>query len=266
MNKLPTMSEFEKPSGVDFAAPDVAMARWNQGIRAASDSDNTISVLDVIGQDIFGEGVTAKRIGAALRKIDADEVVVNINSPGGDVFEGLAIMNLLREDSRPVTVNVLGLAASAASIVAMAGNDIRMGDGSFMMIHNVWVLAIGDRNVLRDAADKLESFDDALAGLYSARAGNPKEDMQSLMNDETFFSPDQAVEIGLADGMMAGGVTKDGQNRVQAVRVVERSLASNGYSRKERDRLIWEFKQSFERPDESAGYSRPGEIREYLHS
>lgn len=88
-----------------------ALDHWNSGIRAAQADDNTISIFDVIGQDYWGDGVTAKRIGAVLRSLNGDDVTVNINSPGGDMFEGLAIYNQLREYEGKVTVKVLGVAA-----------------------------------------------------------------------------------------------------------------------------------------------------------
>lgn len=120
-----------------------ALDRWDGGIKAAATDDNSISVFDVIGQDYWGEGVTAKRIAGALRAMNGADVTVNINSPGGDMFEGLAIYNLLREYEGRVTVKVLGIAASAASVIAMAGDDIQIGRGAFLMIHNCWVVAMG---------------------------------------------------------------------------------------------------------------------------
>lgn len=119
-----------------------ALDRWNGGIKAAATDDNSISVFDVIGQDYWGEGVTAKRIAGALRVMNGADVTVNINSPGGDMFEGLAIYNLLREYQGKVTVKVLGIAASAASVIAMAGDDIQIGRGAFLMIHNCWVATV----------------------------------------------------------------------------------------------------------------------------
>lgn len=85
-----------------------------------------------------------------------ENVTVNINSPGGDMFEGLAIYNLLREYSGKVTVKVLGIAASAASIIAMAGDEIQIGRGAFLMIHNCWIVMIGNRHDLAKAAIDIE--------------------------------------------------------------------------------------------------------------
>ncbi|HCF5801664.1 TPA: Clp protease ClpP, partial [Pseudomonas aeruginosa] len=102
----------------------------------------------------------------ALRAIGGDvDVTVNINSPGGDVFEGLAIYNLLREHKGKVSVNIIGLAASAASFIAMAGDEIRIGRAAFLMIHNAWLIAMGNRNDLREIADWLEPFDMTLADI-----------------------------------------------------------------------------------------------------
>ncbi|WP_034085582.1 head maturation protease, ClpP-related, partial [Pseudomonas aeruginosa] len=111
-------------------------------------------------------------IAGALRAIGGDvDVTVNINSPGGDVFEGLAIYNLLREHKGKVTVNIIGLAASAASFIAMAGDEIRIGRAAFLMIHNAWLIAMGNRNDLREIADWLEPFDMTLADIYAQRTG-----------------------------------------------------------------------------------------------
>src|SRR5690606_12912230 len=119
----------------------------------AVDSD-TITILDVIGYDWWsGEGVTAKRIEAALRKIGNKPVSVLINSPGGDFFEGVTIYNLLREHPAQVTVKILGLAASAASVIAMAADRIEIANLGFMMIHNTQWVAAGDRHVMKETHD-----------------------------------------------------------------------------------------------------------------
>lgn len=251
------LTNLEAPKGITFAPPDAAMAKWNRRIRAADKDDASISILDVIGGDFFGEGVTSKRIAAALRNIGERDVTVNINSPGGDLFEGIAIYNLLKDHPSNVTVKVMGMAASAASVIAMAGDNVQMGEGSFMMIHNVWVMAIGDRNALSEASERLEAFDDALASLYAARTGLGKNEISELMDAETFFSVDQAMDKGFADGRLSDEeVEEDEEQEIRsAIRMMDAGLASLGKSRKERDRLIWEFKQSVRsaigRPDDS---------------
>ncbi len=164
-----------------------AMERWNPAIKAAAgDDSSTITMYDPIGMDWWsGEGVTAKRVSAALRSIGDKDVTVKINSPGGDVFEGLAIYNLLREHKGKVTIQVLGLAASAASFIAMAGDEIQIARAGFMMIHNAWTIAAGDRNDFTEVADFLDQIDATLADIYSVRTGDAAAQMRALMDVET---------------------------------------------------------------------------------
>lgn len=108
--------------------------------------DNIITMFDSIGEDYWsGGGITAKKVASQLRAIGDRAVEVQINSPGGDVFEGIAIYNVLREHKQEVTIKVMGMAASAASIIAMAGDTIEIGAASFIMIHNTWVVSAGIR-------------------------------------------------------------------------------------------------------------------------
>jgi len=140
---LPVLENVRPIGGINFQVLPRAFERWNPGVHAADggESDRTISIYDVIGYDFFGDGVTARRIAGALRNMGEGPVTVNINSPGGDMFEGLAIYNLLREHPGEVTVKVLGLAASAASVIAMAGDTVQIARAGFYMVHNAWVVA-----------------------------------------------------------------------------------------------------------------------------
>ena len=221
--------------------------RWDAGIRAAaaSEDDRTISVYDVIGHDYWtGEGVTAKRIAGALRSLGKGPVTVNVNSPGGDMFEGLAIYNLLREHPGEITVKVLGLAASAASIIAMAGDTIQIARAGFLMVHNCWVLAIGNRHDLRDTADTLEPFDRAMADIYAARTGGELKAMQKLMDAESWIGGSDAIEKGFADELLPSDqVAKDGEKaKAHAARRMEAALRASGMPKSEAMRLMSEFK------------------------
>lgn len=151
IRSLPAAPAGRPCAGVSFDLMPQAMERWNADIQAAAEDDkNTISILDAIGFDPWsGEGVTAKRISAALRSMAGADVTVNVNSPGGDMFEGLAIYNILREYKGHVTIKVLGLAASAASIIAMAGDEIQVARSGFLMVHNGWTIAAGNRQSRR---------------------------------------------------------------------------------------------------------------------
>lgn len=225
----------------------LALQRWDSGVRAASDdADRSISVYDVIGYDYWtGEGVTAKRIAGALRSLGKGPVTVNINSPGGDLFEGLAIYNLLREHDGEVTVRILGLAASAASIIAMAGDNIQIGRAAFLMIHNAWVMAIGNRHDLRDVAEQMEPFDAAMADIYAARTGSNAESMAKLMDAETWIGGSAAVEQGFATELLSSDQIAEGddKSKASAVRRMESALRAS-MPKSEAMRLISEFKSS----------------------
>lgn len=203
LRNLPRLDIGARP-GVRSDIAQSVMARWSPDIRAASSDDATISVLDVIGYDFWEEGVTAKRIAGALRSIGDRPVTVNVNSPGGDMFEGLAIYNLLRDHPQKVTVKVLGIAASAASVIAMAGDEILIGRGAFLMIHNSWVIAGGNRHDMREVADWLEPFDEAMSDIYAARTGLEAKAVAQLMDAETYLSGKTSIEKGFADDYLDG--------------------------------------------------------------
>ncbi|EKB64462.1 head maturation protease, ClpP-related [Klebsiella pneumoniae] len=216
-----------------------ALDRWDGGIKAATTDDNTISVFDVIGQDYWGEGITAKRIAGALRAMNGADVTVNINSPGGDMFEGLAIYNLLREYEGHVTVKVLGIAASAASIIAMAGDDIQIGRGAFLMIHNCWLYAMGNRHDFAELAQSLEPFDTAMADIYAARSGLDFAAVQKLMDAESYIGGSDAVAKGLADSLLSADAVSDGdESPAAALRKLDALLAKTNTPRSERRKLI----------------------------
>ena len=219
--------------------PSATMERWNGGIKAAYTDENSISVFDVIGADYWGEGVTASRIAGALRSMNGADVTVNINSPGGDMFEGLAIYNLLREYKGKVTVKVLGLAASAASIIAMAGDDVQIGRGAFLMIHNCWVYAMGNRHDLAQIAADMEPFDKAMGDIYSARTGLSMDEVAAMMDGETYIGGSDAVAKGFADSLLsADEISDDDDSPAAALRRLDALLAKADTPRSERRKLL----------------------------
>ncbi|MCC2632175.1 MAG: peptidase [Ramlibacter sp.] len=246
---LPGAPEGRPCAAVSSQLQPRALDRWNTGVRAAADKDEerTISVYDVIGQDYWsGEGVTAKRVAAALRAMGKGPVTVNVNSPGGDMFEGLAIYNLLREHDGEVTVKVLGLAASAASIIAMAGDTVQIARAGFLMIHNAWVMVVGNRNDLIEVADTLKPFDAAMASIYAARTGQDVKAMGKLMDNESWIGGEAAVEDGFADELLPSDQVQKGAGKANAsaVRRIEAALRASGMPKSEAVRLISEFKSS----------------------
>lgn len=237
--QLPVAPAGRPCAGVTCEPSPSALDRWNGGIKAAASDDNSISVFDVIGQDYWGEGVTAKRIAGALRAMNGADVTVNINSPGGDMFEGLAIYNLLREYEGRVTVKVLGIAASAASVIAMAGDDIQIGRGAFLMIHNCWVISMGNRHDFTSLAEYLEPFDNAMADIYAARSGMDESAIHKLMDAESYIGGSDAVEKGLADSLLSADAVSDGDDSpASALRKLDALLAKTNTPRSERRKLI----------------------------
>lgn len=169
-------------------------------VRAQGDAAAEILIYDFIGEDFFGEGVTGKTVKDDLRELgDVTDINVRINSPGGNVWDGLTIFNLLKEHPAQVHVHVDGLAASAASLIAMSGDLITMGEGTFMMIHNPWSLAVGDAADMRKTADMLDKVQSQFIDIYSRRTGTERGDVVMMMDEETWLTDEEAVEKGFAD-------------------------------------------------------------------
>lgn len=238
LRKLPEIRADARFDCLHFDMRPDAVEKWKPEVRAAaSDDANTISIYGPIGATWDGEGVTVKRISAALRSIGQNDVTVNINSPGGDFFEGVAIYNILRQHNAKVTVNILGLAASAGSVIAMAGDEINMGEGSFLMIHNAWAVAIGNRHDFIEAAAFLDPFDLEMASLYANRTGMKQSEIVKLMDAETWIGSAKAIENGFADGLLdRDSVTEDANAKGErkALAMVEAAMAQSGYSRSQR--------------------------------
>lgn len=162
-----------------------------------------IYLYGVIGGDWFGGGVTAKQFADDLKRLgNIKQIDVRINSEGGDVFDGKAIYSLLVEHKANVTVHVDGLAASAASFIAMAGNTIEIAEGAFMMIHRAWGVAIGNVDEMRRYADLLDTVDGTIRDVYAARTKQSADDIKAWMDAETWFTAKEAVENGFADRMV----------------------------------------------------------------
>ncbi|MDW4153340.1 Clp protease ClpP [Staphylococcus saprophyticus] len=133
---------------------------------------------------------------------DVDEVVVNINSNGGDVFSGVAIYNMLRRHDAHITVNIDGLAASIASVIAMAGDKVNMPGNAMLMVHNAWTEIAGDSNTFKKQADSLERINSVVFNSYVDKS--PDIDhalLQQYMDDETWFTAKETKDLGLIDNI-----------------------------------------------------------------
>jgi ATP-dependent protease ClpP protease subunit len=159
----------------------------------------TLEILDVIGPSWAGM-IDAQSVSRALQDAgQVGEIVVLINSPGGDVSEGVSIYNLLKQHSATKTVKILGLAASIASVVSCAGDVVEMPPSALMMIHPPWSITIGDASDHRKTAEMLDKMRDSIAAVYAEKSGRPAAEFLPLMEAETWFNAAEAIEIGLAD-------------------------------------------------------------------
>jgi ATP-dependent Clp protease protease subunit len=163
-----------------------------------------IFIYDDIGPDYWGL-VSAKMVMGELKAIgNGKPVTVRVNSPGGDVIEAQAIYNALRRHSEAggtVTIEIDALAASAASYIAMAGDEIRMAENAMMMIHKAWTIAMGNADDLRTTAGTLDKFDGILADTYVARTGRDREEVMGWLEAETWLTAKESMELGFADAI-----------------------------------------------------------------
>ncbi len=162
-----------------------------------------IFIYDIIGEDFFGEGVTAKNIRDEVADVADDErILLRINSPGGMVFEAAAIISLLSAHPGGVDAQIDGVAASAASYIAMVSSNIAMSDGAMLMIHNPWSVVIGDASDMRHEAELLDKINGNLEDAYVRKSGMKKEAVKDAMDAETWYTATEATEAGLADSII----------------------------------------------------------------
>lgn len=167
--------------------------------------DNTaeLYLYDVIGEDWFG-GVTAKQFAEQLKALkDADHIDVRINSVGGDVFEGMAMHQLLTEQRDRVTVRVDALAASIASVIAMSAPRRVMAKNAYLMVHNPYTLAMGDAAELKRVAGVLDMTKETIVGVYHEATGIERETLATMMDEETWLPAAEAHEAGWATEISA---------------------------------------------------------------
>lgn len=166
----------------------------------ARGSRGEIWLYEQVGESFWGEGISAKAFQKELTALGKVSTInLRINSPGGDVFDGFAIYNQLKQHPARVEVDVDGVAASIASIIAMAGDEIRMAANSLLMIHNPHGMAIGDEDEMNRVAALLKTIKGNLVDTYVARTGIDKGKVADWMDDETWLTAQAAVENGFAD-------------------------------------------------------------------
>lgn len=226
--------------------PASVLKAYDPALRAADDGEpGTIGIYSAIGEDFWsGDGFTAKKLGGILRGMNGRDVKLNINSPGGDVFEGLAIYNMLRDHPGKVTARIIGVAASAASFIAMAADEIQICKAAGMMIHNTQTVVAGDRHALRDVADWQEQFDNMLSAIYAERTGLTDKAVGKMLDAETWLMGQAAVDQGFADSLLAADTVRQEAASTNSIREVERQLRASGLSRSAAQAMIASIKAS----------------------
>ncbi|MEC1719077.1 head maturation protease, ClpP-related [Schinkia azotoformans] len=172
---------------------------WNW---VKNEDGRTLYLDGVIAEESwFGDEVTPKQFKSELIN-EGGDITIWINSPGGDVFAASQIYNMLMDYKGHVTVKIDGIAASAASVIAMAGGDVFMSPVSMMMIHNPMTIAFGDTAEMKKAIDMLSEVKESIINAYELKTGLSRTKLSHMMDDESWFNSKKAVELGFADGIM----------------------------------------------------------------
>lgn len=207
MNKragLPAVALSGQPQ-IKAPISPVALKNWHQSADAKVSANTEINIFGVVGDGYWSdEPITPTAIQTQLKAAAGADVTININSPGGSAFDGLAIYNLLRAYSGTVTVNVLGLAASAASIIAMGGDVVRIAKAGMLMIHNSRGLCAGTAEDMRDTAAAMDKLDSLMVGIYATRTGAAESDIKALMHRaDHYMTGQEAIDAGYADALLS---------------------------------------------------------------
>lgn len=169
-----------------------------------------IQIYDEISSDDFwGDVVTAKAINDEIAQANGKPLNIHINSYGGEVFEGFAIYNNLKNYAGRKVVYVDGIAASIASVIAMAGDEIYMNKASMLMIHNASGVAYGNAEEMKKVVNALEQINEVIRDVYKNRSNLDDEQLKQFMDNETYFTPQEAVQYGFADGIVEEDVPEE---------------------------------------------------------
>ena len=165
-----------------------------------SETEAEIILYAGIGQSWWDDGsmISAKQFSDELKKIPDSVKTLNvrINSPGGDVFDGIAIYNRLKQHKAKKIVHIDGLAASIASIIALAGDEVIIGEGALYMVHLPWTFAMGNRTELDNTINRLMDVEEQMIGIYTKKTGLDRTEVRSLLEAETWLNADDALEKG----------------------------------------------------------------------
>ncbi|MDO6849201.1 Clp protease ClpP [Priestia megaterium] len=164
--------------------------------------ESTLTIYGVIGDSWWSESTSASDVDRAITQAGSNDLVIHLNSPGGDAFDGIAIYNRLKnhkaKHGAKITIHNDGWACSAASVIAMAADELIMGTGSMLMIHEASNIVWGTKSNMRKEADLLEKLEDGIIDAYMTKANITRDEVRNMVDNETWFSASEALEVGFA--------------------------------------------------------------------
>lgn len=163
-------------------------------------TEATVYLYDVIGSDYYG-GISAKDLVPQLAALEVEVINLRINSPGGDVFDARAIASALSQHKARKVAHIDSLAASAATYIATACDEVRIADGAFFMVHNAWTLSMGNANDLEETAALLRKVDGSISADYQRKTGATAEQVKEWMDNTTWFTADEALAAKFVDAI-----------------------------------------------------------------
>ena len=198
---------------------------WNW---VRNDNDERILMLngEISNETWFGDEITPKEFRGELNS-GQGKVTVWINSPGGDCFAAAQIYNMLMEYSGPVDVHIDGIAASAASVIAMAGNHVAISPVGMMMIHNPATVSIGDAREMKKAMEMLSEVKESIINAYELKTGLPRKQLSNMMNAESWMNAKKALELGFADSILYDGDDEDDEDDEPEGMIFSRAAVTN---------------------------------------
>ncbi|MEC3993991.1 head maturation protease, ClpP-related [Actinacidiphila sp. DG2A-62] len=221
---VPQVPGAQRAAKARARAHDAKGRSWYSIRNATSPDEAELLLYDEIGG---WWGATAEDFIADLQQVTSPNLRVRVNSPGGSVFEGIAIANAIRNHPATVTVQVDALAASIASVIAMAGDTLVMSPNSMLMIHDASGICMGDAAEMTQMAAVLDAISDNIAGAYAAKAGGTVEDWRAAMKAESWYKAQDAVDAGLADEALPASAAPSGDEPEMRARF---DLSAYGYA------------------------------------
>lgn len=215
----------------------------NFAVEVNEENDETVlTIYGDIGESWWGESTSANDVDKALKTVKTSNITVRLNSPGGAAFDGIAIYNRLKDHEAKVKVIVDGWACSAASIIAMAADELIMNTGSMLMVHEAWLYTAGSKSELQKTIQTLEKLDASLLEIYMTKAQVTREEMEQFVKNETWLTAEEAVAIGFATDVKE--IETNLQNKKEDAETFKQSVLERFKQQPQQKNILGNFKRS----------------------